>query len=225
MVAWVPGQDHELIETSPDFDLFVVGLTPELSVRVLGLRDGPSPPGPTRVELAPDALRRFAATFAVRWENEDTTTAESHIGDFWRDAQALRASTRGMHPLSRRTLGLLHEGPDRHRYELSALVRGCTSELSRRFRADVGLTLTAYRTRLRILRFVEEVDRGQLNLMQAALVSGFGSYSQCHRAFREALGCSPREFFGTRTRERISEAFAPPLEPALQAIGGGDAAR
>src|SRR5205085_4334559 len=118
MVAWVPGQDHELIEASHDFDLFVVGLTPELSVRVLGLREGPNPPGPTRMRLPPDVLSRFIATCGVRWENEDATSAESRIGDLWRNAQALRASGRGMHPVSRRALGLLQEGPGQHRYEL-----------------------------------------------------------------------------------------------------------
>jgi AraC-like DNA-binding protein len=221
LIAWLPGQDHELIDASPDFDLFVVGLTPELSSRILGPRDGSTPPGPMQLRLSSDVVQRFTTTCAVHWENEDPTAAEARIGDLWRDAQALRASSRGLHSLSRRALGSLQERPDRRRYELSELIHGSRSELSRRFRADVGLTLTAYRTRLRILRFVKEVDHGDGNLLEAALASGFGSYSQCHRAFRDALGCSPRVFFGSDARDRMFESYAKPLAaPDADAIDG-----
>src|SRR5688572_8217932 len=37
LFCWPPGCDHELLEASADFDLYVIGLTPELSARALGL--------------------------------------------------------------------------------------------------------------------------------------------------------------------------------------------
>ena len=61
----------------------------------------------------------------------------------------------------------------------------------------MGTTLTEYRTRLRLIRLIERVDSGS-NMLLAALEAGFGSYSQCHRAFTRVFGCTPRRFFGQR---------------------------
>ena len=41
LLWWPPGQDHVLLDASVDFDLFVVGVTPELSDRVLGGEGAP----------------------------------------------------------------------------------------------------------------------------------------------------------------------------------------
>lgn len=213
LIAWLPGQDHELVEASDDFDLFVVGLKPELSHRVLRLQDATTPPGPARLSLPRDVVQRFTAICAVRWENEEPSAAETRIGDLWREAHALRASSPGMDPLSRRTLASVRQRLDRGRAELSRLLRACPGEVSRHFRAATGLTLINYRTRLRLLRFVDEVDGGRANLLEAALASGFGSYSQCHRAFRSAVGCSPRAFFEGGERSRMADHFAEPLAP------------
>src|SRR5688572_27193116 len=38
LVVFQPGQDHELIEASPDLELFVFALRPELHARALGAR-------------------------------------------------------------------------------------------------------------------------------------------------------------------------------------------
>jgi methylphosphotriester-DNA--protein-cysteine methyltransferase len=82
-------------------------------------------------------------------------------------------------------------------------------EVSRYFRRDTGLTFTTYRTRLRLLRFIEAVDGGAPSLLSAAIGAGFGSYSQCHRAFVSTFGFTPRLFFGSARRAQIAEAFAP----------------
>jgi AraC-like DNA-binding protein len=59
------------------------------------------------------------------------------------------------------------------------------------------------------LRFIEIVDAGQSTLLAAALAAGFGSYSQCHRAFSAAFGCTPRAFFGTPIRSEMADTFEP----------------
>ena len=69
--------------------------------------------------------------------------------------------------------------------------------------------MVTYRTRLRLLRFVALVDSGRHNLLAAALAAGFGSYSQCHRAFRRTFGCMPRAFFGGGLRRDMEDVFAP----------------
>jgi len=81
--------------------------------------------------------------------------------------------------------------------------------VSRHFHKDIGLTLTEYRTRLRLLRFIQAACAGQANLLQAALEAGFGSYSQCHRAFQGTLGCSPRRYFRPEVRAEFEGAFLP----------------
>lgn len=57
------------------------------------------------------------------------------------------------------------------------------------------------------MRFICFVDSG-MPLTRAALEASFGSYAQCHRAFRQYLGCTPRVYF-TTTREEIDRRVAP----------------
>jgi AraC-like DNA-binding protein len=204
-----PGQDHVLLEASPDFDLFVIGLTPELSERVLGANSAPAHNGPIRLRLSADDLAKVRPLCAEPSGDHDSAAVERHVGDFWRQAHALRVAAPHMHVLTRRTLRSLLARPDLARSDLALLVRGDPSEVSRTFHRDVGLTLTAYRTRLRLLRFIQIADDGRDSLLAAALESGFGSYSQCHRAFQQPFGCPPREFFGTDLRVQMRDAFSP----------------
>jgi AraC-like DNA-binding protein len=139
----------------------------------------------------------------------DTAAIEARIGDLWVEAHTYRPSQPLPHHFTVRALTSLLGRPDLARDDVADLVRVCPTELSRHFRRDLGLTLTSYRTRIKILRFIREVDRGATNCMAAALAAGFGSYSQCHRAFRQALGCSPRDFFGTNLRATMRDMFAP----------------
>lgn len=75
----------------------------------------------------------------------------------------------------------------------------------------MGLPLSAYRGRVRLLRFIDLVDGGA-TFLQAALTAGFGSYSQCHRVFQATLGCPPRIFFTSDLRRTIEDSFAPLAE-------------
>lgn len=77
----------------------------------------------------------------------------------------------------------------------------------------MGMTIAAYRTRIRLLRFVRLVDSGH-GQSEAAESAGFGSYSQCHRTFRETFGCSPRSYFHTDVRRAIQEAYDPLVCPS-----------
>lgn len=203
LLWWAPGQDHELLSCSETFDLFVIGVTPELSDRVLGA--GVSPlGGPHQFRLMPEDLNRFRDACAA--PVGDRAQAERHVGDLWRAAHALRMSAPDKHPLTRRALRSLAEHPEFTRSEVALWARSHPSEVSRRFHEDMRLTLTTYRTRLRLLRFIEAVDRSAGNLLYAALEAGFGSYSQCHRAFLRTLACTPRSFFGSSVRQEMRDA-------------------
>lgn len=209
LLWWLPGQDHELVEASPDFDLFVIGLTPELSDRVLGGASPSAFAGPARVRLAGAALDRLRERCLGLPAPGDTAAVEGHVGDVWRDAHALRAAPPAKHALTRRALASLLDRRDVGRGDIAVRARAAPSEVSRHFRRDLGLTLTAYRTRLRLLKLIENAQDGTQSLLSAALLAGFGSYSQCHRAFRQTLACTPRTFFSHGLRAQMREVFAP----------------
>jgi AraC-like DNA-binding protein len=208
LIRWLPGQDHELLEASTDLDLFVIGLTPALSARVLGADSALAYGGPARLRLSPEALARFRTLCVAQTGRQETSAIEQHVGDFWREAHAARGAASDMQAMTRRAVISLVEQPHLGRAEVALLARGCPSEVSRHFRRHMGLTLTAYRTQLRLSRFIQMADRAG-NLLSAALAAGFGSYSQCHRAFQKTFGCTPRAFFRTGLRGDMKDAFSP----------------
>jgi AraC-like DNA-binding protein len=69
-----------------------------------------------------------------------------------------------------------------------------SGHLARLFRTEMGISLVEYRNRLRIERFLSLADRSGVNLLDAALEAGFGSYAQFHRVFRKLVGTTPREY-------------------------------
>jgi len=209
LLSWPPGQDHVLLQASPDFDLFVIGLTPELSACVLGAGCAVAQGGATRIRLSATALAALRPLCEAPLALQDRPAVERHIGDLWQEAHALRAATPDRHSFTRRAIASLIERPELRRTDVARAVGGYPTEVSRHFHKDMGLTLTAYRTRLRVLQFIRLIDDGTGNFLSAAFESGFGSYSQCHRAFQQTLGCGPREFFGTDVREQMREAFSP----------------
>jgi AraC-like DNA-binding protein len=208
LLWWPPGQDHVLLEASPDFDLFVIGLTPALSARVLGSNGAAAYSGATSVRLDPPALARLRSLCAAPLA-ADSTAVETHLGELWGGAHQLRLAAPGKHALTRSALVSLMQAPERPRSEIASKLGGHPTDLSRHFHKDVGLQLNEYRTRLRLLRFIEAASAGRTNLLLAALDAGFGSYSQCHRVFHETLGCSPRRYFRAEVRTKMEGAFWP----------------
>jgi AraC-like DNA-binding protein len=208
LIWWKPGQDHELLTASEDLRFYACAVTPEFSDRVLGPNSGPTLESPRRLRLGPVALAGFVKSCAIAdRDRQDRVAQEERVAELWRDAHALHAPR--PHVVTSRTLHALVGEPDLDRDELAARAGCYPSELSRLFHRDMGETLTAYRTRLRLLRFIEAVDHGAANLLDAALEGGFGSYSQCHRVFQRTFGSSPRKFFGAETRREMADTFSP----------------
>ena len=213
LLGFPPGQDHVLLRASPDLVLFAIGMTPELSLEVL--RGEPyATAAPFRVSLPRTALGALVKRSA---EVAQRDGVDPQIAELWEAAQRARtsgASSSGSapHVLTRRTLANILSGPELSRAALARLSRAHQSEISRHFHRDAGVTLVRYRTRTRLLRFIQLVDFGGGNLTAAALEAGFGSYSQCHRSFHAELGCSPRSFFLTDLRRRMEDAFEPMID-------------
>jgi AraC-like DNA-binding protein/mannose-6-phosphate isomerase-like protein (cupin superfamily) len=206
LLWWPPGQDHVLLDATPDLDLYVIGVTPAFSEHVLA---GRGPGGAARLRLDHDTLASLRTTCAVQMSAVDAAAVERHVGDLWREANGLRARIPDHHPLTVRAVSSLLGQPDLKRGELARLIHGNASEVSRYFHRDMGQTLVAYRTRLRLIRFIQLVEGGGQSFLAAAIEAGFGSYSQCHRAFQRAFDSTPRVFFGTGVSEEMKGRFAP----------------
>ena len=209
LLWWPPGQDHVLLDSTPDLDLYVIGVTPAFSEHVLSDRVSGATGGATRLQLDHRTLTSLRTACAVQIADVDAPAVERHVGDLWREAQGLRARIADRHPLTVRALSSLLGRPDLKRGELARLIHANESEVSRHFHRDIGLTLVAYRTRLRLIRFIQLVEGGGRRFLAAAIDAGFGSYSQCHRAFQQAFDCTPRVFFGTGVSEEMKGRFAP----------------
>ena len=65
--------------------------------------------------------------------------------------------------------------------------------LGQSFAAEMGESLVAFRTRQRLQKVDDLVGGQGMDLLNAALEAGFGSYAQFFRAYRAKHGVSPRE--------------------------------
>jgi AraC-like DNA-binding protein/quercetin dioxygenase-like cupin family protein len=210
LLTFPPGQDHELLETSPDIYLFAIGMDPRLSAEVLRHnRQFTAMPAHLRLsshDLA-SLVRRAAAI--VDQDGVDRLAAELWEQVYWLRQRQAGHSVSPMHIFAKRAMTIIAEHPDWDGEQVARAARTRASELSRYFHRDLGITFVKYRARLRLLRFIRLMDEGSCNLMETALAAGFGSYSQCHRVFYNELGCFPRQFFQLGFREQMQSVYAP----------------
>jgi AraC-like DNA-binding protein len=69
---------------------------------------------------------------------------------------------------------------------------GCSPfYLSRMFRQETGVTISAYLRRLRMDRAAELIRAGEANVTEAAMTVGYSSLSHFSKAFAETFGCCP----------------------------------
>jgi AraC-like DNA-binding protein len=76
--------------------------------------------------------------------------------------------------------------------ELAAQAHISEAHLSKLFSAQVGVSVTEFRNRIRLQRFFDLYGDGQARtLLACALDAGFGSYPQFHRVFKQHMGHAP----------------------------------
>src|SRR5690349_8712054 len=107
LLWWPPGQDHVLLDATPDLDLYVVGVTPAFSARALAGRPSSASGGAACLRLDDGALTRLRTACAAQTSAIDTAAVERHVGDLWREAHTLRAGIAKHHPLTVRALRAL----------------------------------------------------------------------------------------------------------------------
>lgn len=207
LLAFPPGQDHALLDASPDLYLYAIGLEPGYSAEVLGPERGAGMPLHVALHARElSAILDRAATIV------DRTRAHSLVAELWERShwaglRGMPRTARATHVLTRRTLQLLSRAPELGLGDLARYARAHPSEVSRHFHRDMGVTLARYRARLRLLQFIRQVDSGE-DLMASASIAGFGSYSQAHRSFQAELGCGPRQFFSEGLRAQMQATYS-----------------
>jgi AraC-like DNA-binding protein len=103
-----------------------------------------------------------------------TVAARRHLAESARELLAAQPSMSGLSDIAR------HIGCSPH-------------HLSRVFHQETGMTLTRYRTRIRVLRALEAIDAGEKDLAGLAARLGFADHAHLTRSVRQESGCTPRE--------------------------------
>lgn len=208
-LIWLyPEQGHVLIDQSPDFGMWVVVFRPELvqsacqgtcaDALAAGL-----PSGPTLRVLEAEACSELHAVLSRITEQRENlglvNTAAAYLLQLawlrFQEAKHVEDGV-GVDPVVRQVARSLRDHAEAVNLDELAEDVGLTaSTLSRLFQRQMGVSLTHYRQRCCLDRLLSLYGEGnRMNLTEAALTAGFGSYAQFHRVFKQQLGFSPAEY-------------------------------
>jgi AraC-like DNA-binding protein len=207
-LLWVPpGRDHLLLDASADLRRWLLLVRRRAVRRVLPaaaaaelLRRDAGERGGLLTARAAASIRAVYQDVRARFDGA-LPLVNAAIGyalaRSYLHFQDARPSAEGaeFHPAVRRALAALREVvPPPSLGELAHRCRLSEAHLSKLFSAQVGMSVTDFRNRMRLERFLELYGDGRgRTLLSAALDAGFGSYPQFHRVFRELMGYAPAE--------------------------------
>lgn len=210
-LLWLwPGQRHVPSEWSPDLLAWIVEWHPRCLARLKTARrrDMPPPAAPAQSfcrRLGAPALQRsdglLAAVAACTRPEAFNRGLDFALFALWDEFLAAEpvASCTAFHPKLEAAIGLLgHSELNLTQAQIAQRVRLSPYYLSALFRKQSGLTIPAYRQRLRLQEFFRRIHaHPEIRLLDHALAAGFGSYAQFFRVFTDALGASPRAWLRT----------------------------
>ena len=105
-------------------------------------------------------------------------------------------------------MALLQDHPARNLKALADETHISPSQLSRLFKRQVGMSITDFRNRLRLDRFMERWEAEPDGIMfELAKESGFGSYAQFSRVFRRHMECCPETYYRTHRLKQSSRSL------------------
>jgi AraC-like DNA-binding protein len=213
LVWHLPSIPHEMSFASADLDMRVVHAEPDLAGAMCGKKRGaPSgaldaslsswvkdlgwlAAGDPVVELRRADVDRLLEDCDSTFDDLAPITDEGpRLSRLLQNAWGASLSNRHATPpssLSELASCLLIEDPALDRSAICKMLDVSEGYLSRTFQAELGTSFVHQRARVRVSRFVDQVERGGQNLLEAALAAGFGSYSQLHRTFSELVAMSP----------------------------------
>lgn len=208
-LVWLPpGVDHVLEEASDDFDLLVVGYQREL-LDAYDREHGRVPVFARTSEELPSPRRsHLAGALHAASVMGDDAVAEQTLLQVLAELQGPPHAS--ISPIQR-AAQMLHVDFKAGRDALAKRVGINRGDLSRGFKRMHAMSLSEYKNRLRLVRFLDNVanPNARDNLLQSALGAGFGSYAQCHRVFRRVVGTSPREYLRVHFDEALEQRFDP----------------
>jgi AraC-like DNA-binding protein len=208
MIWLFPRQEHVLIDWSHDFSMWVVVFRPGLVARYAGsgLRRVLRSADPGDIfcrEVDPRRIDLLHAVYqGASEEKQDFEFLNAALGyalvASW---QAYQFSGESMartdvHPAVARAARLIATAETDAKLAALARAAGLSpARLSRLFKRQTGIGLTAFRQRKCLERFLRLYGRGaRFTLLEAALEGGFGSYAQFHRVFCRLMKMNPAAY-------------------------------
>lgn len=209
-----PDQQRTLYDRSPDLSLWVVEFTQDL-VKEICTEDGDrilqeTNPSGTFHHRIPSSEHRFIRAVLQRivgagpsvqrkeYFNEGLRFLLLHCWSVFQSIGDVKEDGNSVHPAVARVIHLIRDEGDVESsvVELAARAGLCPSRLMPLFQEQTGMSITEFRNRQKIERFLDLYSRnGQFNMLGAALEAGFGSYAQFFRVFKNLMGQSPSEYF------------------------------
>jgi AraC-like DNA-binding protein len=211
-MLWIaPRRDHLLIETSPDLRRWLLLARVKAVSKVLPKAALARVMGPQPIESGVLPARHAAALRRTYAELRPQLRAESPLPNaaigyalarsyLVYESAGKKSDASALHPAVSHALRVLREGsPPLSLSELARRCRVSEAHLSKMFASQVGVSVTDFRNRVRLERFLEAYGDGSgPSLFAAALDAGFGSYPQFHRVFCRLMGYPP----GAHRREQ-----------------------
>jgi AraC-like DNA-binding protein len=208
-LTWLfPGQEHILVDQSADHELWWAVFTPGLVARIATaphvrplLEEDPA--GTFSRHLGTSHVRRLHALLGEvhAAERRDQIRANAGLAylltvAWWAflDSDDVVDSI-DVHAAVRTVARILRNDPGAGDLAgLAGTVGLSPAHLSRLFKAQTGVSLSRYRNRQRLHRFLLAYGDGDhTTTLAAALKAGFGSYAQFYRVFRQETGRAPSD--------------------------------
>jgi AraC-like DNA-binding protein len=206
-LTWLfPGQEHVLVDESPDHELWWAVFRPALVAQIATTRHArplleADPVGQFSRRLDSSRVRRLGALLhevqaAETVDDVLVNTGLAYLLSFaWRAFLDSDDVVEGvdLHPAVETVARMLRADPDAG--DLATLARAAhlsSSHLSRIFKEQTGVSISRFRNQQRLQRFLRLYGKGRrTTALAAAHEAGFGSYAQFYRVFREHTGRSP----------------------------------
>ena len=205
-LLWLyPKQQHVLVDRSDDFSMWIAVFRPRLIRRTCrhqssaALRGG-WPAGVFCKQLLIDRAEQLALFFSslASWQNQpdrfNAGLAHALMETWWAFESAEDfTETSEVHPAVQRAARLLRDDDEMMPMDMVAMQSGLSeSHLSRLFKQQTGVSMVRFRHRCMVERFLRLYGHGRrMNMTEAALAAGFGSYVQFHRVFTQVIGRGP----------------------------------
>jgi AraC-like DNA-binding protein len=208
-LVWLfPAQEHQLIDRSPDYEMWIVVFSPaglQGAVRGTGaaVLAEKLPVGRFCKSLArADALALGRLCAELQGAEKSPSLVNAGLRYLllrgWEKFTAAsdEPTYHALHPAVENALSLLRRGESEESLlELSRHARLSAARLSRAFKQQVGLGIAEYRNRMRLERFLESYGKERrITTLAAAFEAGFNSYAQFYRVFCRLMGQSPADY-------------------------------